>query len=83
MKKLYRFKYNSGTLIANREELEVELQRSKNLLQNYLEIESNIDAPEYVARGNGFCESQYSETFLASRIEEIRSRIIEIEDWLR
>ena len=52
MKKLYRFKYNSETLIANREELEVELQRSKNLLQNYLEIESNIDAPEYVARGN-------------------------------
>lgn len=83
MKKLYRFKYNSETLIANREELEVELQRSKNLLQNYLEIESNIDAPEYVARGNGFCESQYSETFLASRIEDIKSRIIEIEDWLR
>lgn len=82
MKKLYRFRYNSETLIANREELEAELQRSKDLLQNYLEIESNIDALEYVARGNGFCESQYSESFLVSRIDDIKTRITEIEEWL-
>lgn len=82
MRKLYKFNYNSETIFANREELAAELQRSRELLQNYLEMESDIDAPEYVARGNGFCESQYSENFLETRVNDIKCRISELESWL-
>ncbi|MBR4716213.1 MAG: hypothetical protein IKP34_08590 [Bacteroidales bacterium] len=33
-------------------------------IANYEELDSDLDSPEYVARGNGFCDSKYSEDFI-------------------
>ncbi|MCF0211927.1 MAG: hypothetical protein HUK17_03415 [Bacteroidales bacterium] len=63
--------------------LEEELHNLQLLLANYEELECDIDNPEYVARGNGFCDAKYSEEFLDSRILSIKQRIALIEQQLK
>ena len=53
-----------------------ELQRLKQLLANYEELLTDcMDDSSYVARGNGFCDSKYSDVFIEGRIEEIKKEI--------
>lgn len=53
-----------------------ELQRLKQLLANYEELLTDcMDDSSYVARGNGFCDSKYSDDFIEGRIEEIKKQI--------
>lgn len=53
-----------------------ELQRLKQLLANYEELLTDcMDDSSYVARGNGFCDSKYSDDFIEGRIEEIKKEI--------
>ena len=53
-----------------------ELQRLKQLLANYEELLTDcMDDNSYVARGNGFCDSKYSDDFIEGRIEEIKKQI--------
>lgn len=59
------------------------LKQNQEYLQNYLEIEENLDTPEYVARGNGFCESQYSDDFIESQIQKYTARIADIKGWIK
>ena len=50
-------------------------QRIKQLddaIANYEELDSDLDNPEYVARGNGFCDSKYSEDFIQGQIEKLK-----------
>jgi len=35
-----------------------------------------------VARGNGFCETKYSEDFIESQIAKYRQRVQDINQWL-
>lgn len=56
-----------------------ELERLKALLANYEELDCDLDNPEYVARGNGFCDAKYSEDFVERQIENIKQRISELE----
>lgn len=46
-------------------------------IANYEELDSDIDSPEYVARGNGFCDSKYSEDFIQGQLENLcRERLM-------
>ena len=57
-----------------------ELRRLKLLLDNYEELlTDNIDDDAYVARGNGFCDSKYSDGFIEGQIAAIRRRVAELE----
>lgn len=50
---------------------------------NYLDLETDMeDDAAYVARGNGFCDTKYSEDFLESQAEIIRRRIAELQSQL-
>ena len=40
------------------------LEAIDRAIANYEELDSDLDSPEYVARGNGFCDSKYSEDFI-------------------
>ena len=51
-------------------------------ITNYEELDSDIDSPEYVARGNGFCDSKYSEDFIQCQLEKLRRERLMLEDIL-
>lgn len=52
-------------------------------LQNYIELFEDMDDPSYVARGNGFCDSKYSEDFIDGQIDKYRSRLAKLELQMR
>lgn len=57
-----------------------ELEQLRKLLANYEELVSEqLDDDSYVARGNGFCDTKYSDDFIESQIEHIRQQIAELE----
>ena len=69
----------------SREEIIKEIEQQRKLLLNYEELEVDMeDDAAYIARGNGFCDSKYSEDFLQAQADKIRARIAELErDLLR
>lgn len=57
-----------------------ELERLRKLLANYEELATDMaDDDSYVARGNGFCDTKYSEDFIESQIAHLRQQITELE----
>jgi len=58
------------------------LVESRSYIENYREVLSSLDDDDYVARGNGFCESRYSSDFIESQIEKYEQRVKEIETLL-
>ncbi|MBQ7711939.1 MAG: hypothetical protein IJT39_08960 [Bacteroidales bacterium] len=57
-----------------------ELERLRKLLANYEELATDMsDDDSYVARGNGFCDTKYSEDFIESQIAHLRQQIAELE----
>jgi len=67
------------TIMADAEQIEKMLSDSRACLENYREVLSSLDDDDYVARGNGFCESRYSSDFIESQIEKYEQRIRELE----
>ena len=62
------------------EEMTIELERLRKLLANYEELAIDmVDDDSYVARGNGFCDTKYSDDFIESQIEQLRQQIAELE----
>ncbi len=57
------------------------LEQNYQYLANYQEMSENLDDGAYVARGNGFCETQYSEDFIDNQIAKYRSRIRQLLRW--
>lgn len=59
-------------------------QYKENLqyLQNYIDLLEDMDDPSYVARGNGFCDSKFSEDFLNGQIEKYRLQLRQLEKQL-
>ena len=49
------------------------LQQLDSAIANYEELVSDLEAPEYVARGNGFCDSKYSEDFIEGQLAQLRN----------
>lgn len=58
------------------------LKQNELYFQNYLEVADELDDPSYVARGNGFCDTKYSEDFIESQAEKYRQRIEDIQKWM-
>ena len=62
------------------EALTNELTRLKRMLANYEELATDmVDNDSYVARGNGFCDTKYSEDFIESQIAQLLQQITELE----
>ena len=79
MKKSFCFAGDTLPFQADLDDLKSRLTEIRQLIANYQEVESDLDSPEYVARGNGFCDAKYSEDFLQSQAEKIRNRIAELQ----
>ena len=47
------------------------LEQLDKAIANYEELDSDIDNPEYMARGNGFCDSKYSQDFIESQLQKL------------
>ena len=80
MKRTYRFS-DGELIVADKMRLRQLLKDYECYLQNYTDID--LASPEYIARGNGFCESKYSENFIENQIEKYRHRINDIQSWLQ
>ena len=80
-KQIYIF--SSGEKVeAERDDLLVLLEQNKHYLDNYLEFSSSMYDDEYVARGNGFCDTKFSESFLDEQISNYQKRVAEIQSWI-
>ena len=76
------FRFSDGeTVEVEAVQLHELLKQNELYLQNYLELADEIDDPSYVARGNGFCETKYSEDFIESQIAKYRQRVQDISQW--
>jgi len=76
------FRFSDGETVEVEEgQLQELLKQNELYLQNYLELADEIDDPSYVARGNGFCETKYSEDFIESQIAKYRRRVQDISQW--
>lgn len=51
-------------------------------LDNYQELSGCLDDDAYVARGNGFCATQYSPDFVQGQVTKYLQRIRDIDSWL-
>lgn len=51
-------------------------------IANYEELDCDMDNPEYIARGNGFCDSKYSEDFIQGQLENLRRERLMLEEIL-
>lgn len=65
-----------------KDELNNELKKLQMLLDGYEELDCDMENPEYVARGNGFCDAKYSEDFIEGQIASIRERMEKIKKQL-
>jgi len=57
------------------------MEQNQQYLLNYQEMRDHLDDGEYVARGNGFCATQYSEDFIDSQIGKYQSRMKQLMQW--
>lgn len=64
--------------------LEQQLEETLRLLDSYQDL--SVDQEEddaFVARGNGFCDSKYSDDFLEQQIAQLTARAAEIRKKMR
>ncbi len=61
------------------EEKNKKIELLKTAIANYEELDSDMENPEYVARGNGFCDSKYSEDFIEGQLEKLREELKKLE----
>ena len=71
MKKTFKFDSETLPFEADLDMLKSKLAEIQQLINSYQEVESDLDSPEYVARGNGFCDAKYSEDFIEGRIADL------------
>ncbi len=60
-------------------ELRQKIASVERAIANYEELDCDMENPEYVARGNGFCDSKYSEDFIEGQLEKLRKEKEELE----
>ena len=79
----HRYTFTSGeSFEADFAELLEKQEQYRQYIANYQEMLDNIDDSAYVARGNGFCATQYSEDFLETQIKKYQSRIHQLTGWI-
>jgi hypothetical protein len=61
--------------------LEEQLEETLQLLSSYQELAvDQLDDDSFVARGNGFCDSKYSDDFLQMQIAQLTARAAQIKE---
>lgn len=61
--------------------LEEQLEETLRLLSSYQELAiDQLDDDSFVARGNGFCDSKYSDDFLQMQIAQLTARAAQIKE---
>ena len=61
--------------------LEEQLEETLRLLSSYQELSvDQLDDDSFVARGNGFCDSKYSDDFLQMQIAQLTARAAQIKE---
>jgi hypothetical protein len=61
--------------------LEEQLEETLKLLSSYQELAvDQLDDDSFVARGNGFCDSKYSDDFLQMQIAQLTARAAQIKE---
>ncbi len=68
--------------MTEKEKILSRLEAIDRAIANYEELDSDLDSPEYVARGNGFCDSKYSEDFIEGQLEKLRHERLMLEKLL-
>lgn len=81
MKRNYRY-HDGESFQADLEDLKNALETNKLYLQNYLEVEEDLEDPSYVARGNGFCDAKFSEDFIEGQIAKYQGRMADLTRWI-
>ena len=60
--------------------VEEELDEAMRQLESYRELATDqMDDDSFVARGNGFCDTKYSDDFLQMRIGQLEERIATLQ----
>lgn len=81
MKRMFTF--TNGTVInADADDLKRLLNDYKEYVQNYTELLGDLENEEYIARGNGFCDRKFSESFINGQIDKYSTMAAELETWL-
>jgi len=77
-----RYIFSDGeSFEANVTDLFNMMEQNQQYLVNYQDMRDHLDDGAYVARGNGFCETQYSEDFIDNQIAKYRSRLQQLMHW--
>lgn len=82
MNKTFKFDGETLPFEADLEMLKSKLDEITQLINSYQEVECDLDSPEYVARGNGFCDAKYSEDFIEGRIADLTAKAEQITTWI-
>lgn len=62
-----------------KQSLEQQLEETQRLLDNYIDLFADQgDDNAFVARGNGFCDTKYSEDFLQMQIAQLSARVADL-----
>ncbi|MBQ6955335.1 MAG: hypothetical protein IJP80_01835 [Bacteroidales bacterium] len=56
------------------------IEQLDKAIENYEELDSDMESPEYIARGNGFSDSKFSEAFISTQLERLRQEKAELEE---
>lgn len=61
--------------------LQQQLEQAQHLLQSYQDIDTDqADDESFIARGNGFCDSKYSQDFIDMQIAQLTARIADLQN---
>lgn len=66
-----------------KQSLEQQLEETQRLLDSYIDLltdQANDDV--FVARGNGFCDTKYSEDFLQMQIAQLTARVANLRQMM-
>ncbi len=83
MKKRFCFFNERLPFYADIDELYELLKNKKSLLENYVDIASDLDDETYISRGTGFCTTKWAPDVIENKIEELSKQIEEIESWIK
>ncbi len=79
----HTYRFSSGEKFeANKDDLQERLKQYKEYLDNYLDLSSCMYDDEYVARGNGFFDTKFSDSFISEQISNYQKKIEELQSWI-
>ncbi|MBQ9418505.1 MAG: hypothetical protein IJU19_08015 [Bacteroidales bacterium] len=64
--------------------LEQQLDQALRQLESYRDLDTDqADDPSFIARGNGFCDSKYSQDFIDMQIAQLTARVADLQNRIK